>query len=182
MSRILVGFTCLGFVHDLITLPDIRVVPNTRVKQGTFPDPRFLRDCISALEVSDFLGSFTCTVGSVLPPLLPLIQSKPCLHTLRIEARLTREQTELLCQFRRLHSLTLENASSAVMDALPKWAESLRSTLEHLTIHVSRLHAASPYSFHRPIDTPLRILLSLIAIAPISLTCHSADRKVVNGC
>jgi len=185
-SRISVGRPpCSGVVHDLVTPPDIRVIPNTRVKQKTFPDPRFLRDCISALEVSDSLNSFTCTVGSALPPLLPFIRSKPRLRTLRIEARLTREQSELLCQLRGLHSLTLENASSAVMDALPKWAESLRSTLEHLTIHVSRFHAASPYSFHSPIDTPLRILLSLIAIAPISLTCHSADLrycKVVNGC
>lgn len=116
---------------------DIRVIPNTRVKQKTFPDPRFLRDCISALEVSGFLNSFTCTVGSALPPLLPFLQSKLRLHALRIEAYLTGEQTELLCQLRGLHSLTLENASSAVMDALPKWAESLRSTLEHLTIHMS---------------------------------------------
>ncbi|KAI9459218.1 hypothetical protein BJY52DRAFT_1370070 [Lactarius psammicola] len=116
---------------------DIRVIPNTRVKQRSFPDPRFLRDCISALEVSDSLNSFTCTVGSALPPLLPFIQPKQRLRTLRIEARLAREQSELLCQLRGLHSLTLENASSAVMDALPKWAESLRSTLEHLTIHTS---------------------------------------------
>lgn len=145
---------CLGVVHDLIAPPDIRVIPNTRVKQRTFPDPPFLRDCISALKISDCLNSFTCTVGSALPRLLPFIQSKPRLRTLRIEARLTEEQTELLCQLRGLHSLTLENASSTVMDALPKWAESLRSTLEHLTIHVSRFHAASPYSSHHPIDTP----------------------------
>lgn len=116
---------------------DIRVIPNTRVKQRTIPDPRFLRDCISALDVSEFLSSFTCTVGSALPPLLPFIQSKHRLHTLRIEARLSREQTDLLCQLHGLHSLTLENASSAVMDALPKWAKSLKSTLEHLTIHTS---------------------------------------------
>ena len=130
-------FSCLGVVHNLITSPDIRVVPNTRLKQRTIPDPRFLRDCISALDVSELLCSFTCTVGSALPSLLPFIQSKRRLHTLRIEARLSRGQADILCQLRGLHSLTLENASSAVMDALPKWAESLKSTLEHLTIHVS---------------------------------------------
>jgi len=116
---------------------DIRVLPNTRVKQTTLPDPRFLRDCISALQVTNFLTSFTCTVRSALPPLLPFIQSKPRLYTLRIAARLTEEQTELVCQLRELRSVTLENASSAVMDALPKWTESLKSTLEHLTIHAS---------------------------------------------
>jgi len=133
-----------------ITLPDIRVIPNTRVKRRTFPDPRFLRDCISALDVCDILNSFTCTVGSALPLLLPVIRSRSCLRTLRIEARLTGEQIELLCQLRGLHSLTLENASSAVMDALPKWAGSLSSTLEHLTLHVSRFHAASLCSFQSP--------------------------------
>jgi hypothetical protein len=117
------------------------VIPNTRVKQKTFPDPRFLHDCVSALQVADFLASFTCTVGSALPPLLP--ELKPRLHTLRIEARLTEEQTKVVCQLRELHSVTLENASSAMMDALPNWAESLKSTLKHLTIHVSSFYASS---------------------------------------
>jgi len=71
---------------------DIRVIPNTRVKQRSQPDPRFLRDCISALQVAEFLASFTCTISNALPPLLPFIQLKPRLHTLRIEARLTEEQ------------------------------------------------------------------------------------------
>jgi len=114
---------------------DIRVIPNTRVKRITLPDPHFLRDCVSALQVAEYLASFTCTIGSALPPLLPSL--KPRLHTLRIEARLTEEQTKIVCQLRELHSVTLENASSAVMDALPKWAESLKSTLKHLTIHTS---------------------------------------------
>ncbi|KAI9513389.1 hypothetical protein F5148DRAFT_971713 [Russula earlei] len=116
---------------------DIRVVPHTRVKQKTLPDPRFLRECISALQITEFLASFTCTIGSALPPLLPFIQSKSSLNTLRIAARLTEEQAKLVCQLPGLRSVTLEHASSAVMDALPKWAESLKSTLEHLTIHVS---------------------------------------------
>ena len=128
---------CLGIVPNVVHFPDIRVVPNTRLKQITLPDPRFLHDCVSALQVSDFITSFTCTINSALPPLLPFIQSKPRLHTLRIEARLTEEQTKLLCQLRELYSVTLENASSTVMDALPKWADALKSTLEHLTIHVS---------------------------------------------
>ena len=117
------------------------MIPNTRVKRTTLPDPRFLRDCVSALQVAEYLASFTCTIGSALPPLLPFLQ--PRLHTLRIEARLTEEQTKIVCQLRELHSVTLENASSAVMDALPKWAESLKSTLKHLTIHVSRFYASS---------------------------------------
>ena len=123
------------------------MIPNTRVKQKTLPDPRFLRDCVSALQAADFLTSFTCTIGTALPPLLPYIQSKPRLHTLRIEARLTEEQTRLVCQLRELHSVTLENASSAVMDALPKWTESLKSTLKHLTIHVSGFYVSSVYNF-----------------------------------
>ena len=116
------------------------------------PDSRFLRDCVSALQVADYLASFTCTVGSALPPLLPFL--KPRLHTLRIEARLTEEQTKIVCQLRELHSVTLENASSAVMDALPKWAESLKATLKHLTIHVSRFYVSSQCNFRLPIDMP----------------------------
>lgn len=117
------------------------MIPNTRVKRATLPDPHFFRDCVSALQVAEYLASFTCTIGSALPPLLPFL--KPRLHTLRIEARLTEEQTKIVCQLRELHSVTLENASSAVMDALPKWAESLKSTLKHLTIHVSRFYNSS---------------------------------------
>ncbi|KAH8997952.1 hypothetical protein EDB92DRAFT_1792057 [Lactarius akahatsu] len=138
--RIVTPFAVVSARPDLaahVQSIDIRVIPNVRVKQRTFPDPRFFRDCISALEVSDSLTSFTCTVGSTLPRLLPFIQSKPRLRTLRIEAGLTREQSEHLCQIRGLHSLALENASSAVMDALPKWAGSLKFTMEHLTIHMS---------------------------------------------
>ncbi|KAH9020018.1 hypothetical protein EDB85DRAFT_1872767 [Lactarius pseudohatsudake] len=138
--RIMTPFAVVSARPDLaahVQSIDIRVIPNVRVKQRTSPDPRFFRDCISALEASDSLTSFTCTVGSALPRLLPFIQSKPRLRTLRIEAGLTREQSEHLCQIRGLHSLALENASSAVMDALPKWAGSLKSTMEHLTIHMS---------------------------------------------
>ena len=154
---------------DLIYLVDIRVIPNTRVKQRSQPDPRFLCDCISALQVAEFLASFTCTISNALPPLLPFIQLKPRLHTLRIEARLTEEQSKLVCQLRELHSVTLENASSAVMDALPGWAESLRSTLEHLTIHVSRFYAYSSYNFHRPPSICLRSLPFLTTVAPVAL-------------
>ncbi|KAH9973975.1 hypothetical protein BGW80DRAFT_1445030 [Lactifluus volemus] len=89
------------------------------------------------VQTIEFITSFTCTVVSAVPPLLPFIQSKPRLHTLRIEARLTEEQTKLLCQLRELQNVTLENASSAVIDALPKWVEALKPTLEHLTIHTS---------------------------------------------
>ena len=129
------------------------MIPNTRVKQRAAPDPRFLQDCISALQVAEYLVSFTCTIGSALPPLLPFIQSKPRLRKLRIEARLTEEQSKIVCQLRGLHSITLENASSALMDALPGWAESLRSTLEHLTIHVSGFYTSSSCTnFIRPID------------------------------
>ncbi|KAH9063188.1 hypothetical protein EDB87DRAFT_1558484 [Lactarius vividus] len=138
--RIMTPFAVVSTRPDLaahVQSIDIRVIPNVRVKQRTFPDPRFFRGCISALEVSESLTSFICTVGSALPRLLPFIQSKPRLHTLRIEAGLTREQSEHLCRIRGLHSLALENASSAVMDALPKWAGSLKSTMEHLTIHMS---------------------------------------------
>ena len=133
-------------------LPDIRVIPKTRIKRVTLPDPLFLRDCVSALQVADYLSSFTCTIGSALPPLLPSL--KPRLHTLRIEAHLTEEQTKIVCQLRELHSVTLENASSAVMDALPKWAESLKSTLKHLTIHVSRFYTSSYCNFRLPSICP----------------------------
>lgn len=126
------------------------MIPNTRTKQRTIPDPRFLHECISALQVAEYLASFTCTIGSALPPLLPFIQLKQRLHILRIEARLTEEQSKLVCQLRGLHSVTLENASSAVMDALPGWAESLKSTLEHMTIHVSGFYASSLYNFCPP--------------------------------
>jgi hypothetical protein len=154
------------------------VIPNTRVKQRTAPDPRFLHDCISALKVAEYLASFTCTIGSALPPLLPFIQSKPRLRTLRIEARLTEEQSKIVCQLQGLHSITLENASSAVMDDLPGWAESLRSTLEHLTIHVSGFYTSSSRTiFIRPIDMSacLRILPPLTPAAPGASNCHAAD-------
>jgi hypothetical protein len=157
MSRTSVGIFIFGPGPCLHPLADIRVIPNTRTKQKTIPDPRFLHECISALQLAEFLASFTCTIGSALPPLLPFIQLKQRLHTLRIEARLTEAQSKQLCQLRELHSVTLENASSAVMDALPAWVESLKSTLEHLTIHVSGVYASSLYNFRPPPSIRLRV-------------------------
>ena len=128
--------------------PEIRRVP---LRHGIAVSD-FLSDAAFALHACTNLRSFTFTSESdVLPSFLkPLIRLEH-LTDLRLRARLTTAQAELLAQTRGLRSLTLEYASWNVLDLLPAWAGALRGTLRTLTIHVRR-----PTSLPRSPSTYLR--------------------------
>ncbi|KAI0049503.1 hypothetical protein FA95DRAFT_1556793 [Auriscalpium vulgare] len=117
---------------------DICVIPILRSGVRQFPEPNFMRDCANAITLSTNLISFTCLIATALPAFLIALQEPhERLRTMRISAHLTTEQTAKLVQLRGLRNLTLENASWAVLDALPKWAEAMKETLAHLTISSS---------------------------------------------
>lgn len=122
---------------DLRLLSEIRYVPRLESNLKTQPHPRFLLECAKVLTSAVNLQTFTCTPQEILPSFLSSLPNKERLTTLRINAHLTTDQTELLTSITGLKSLTLENASWIVVDSLPKWAEKLQETLTHLTIHVS---------------------------------------------
>jgi hypothetical protein len=78
---------------------------------------------------------------SQIQAFLPPLQKFSQLESLRINAQLAAEQTEMLVQLSGVKNLTLDFASWHVVDALPRWAaEKLAPTLTCLTIFVSNAH------------------------------------------
>ena len=68
--------------------------------------------------------------------ILPSLQDKESLESMRINAHLTTEQSKTLLKFGKLKSLTIEFASWNVVDLLPTWAETISRTLTILTLYV----------------------------------------------
>ena len=117
---------------------EICVVPLLcKSRSNPTPHPQFLLDSIAALMAAKNMTSFVCTVPQIVPSYLSPLQDRRRLESLRINADLTTDQTAQLLRLTGLKSISLESASWTVVDALPKWAESLKSTLLHLTIRVS---------------------------------------------
>jgi len=71
--------------------------------------------------------------------MLPSLQDKESLESVRINAHMTTEQSKTLLKFGKLKSLTLEFASWNVVDLLPAWAETISRTLTTLTLYVRSL-------------------------------------------
>ncbi|KAI0922795.1 hypothetical protein AcW1_002643 [Taiwanofungus camphoratus] len=109
---------------------DIRTVPTVK----TSLHPEFMRDCSLTIETCKNLTTFTCT-PNVLPSFLSVLQWKESLLHIRVNASLTTDQADKLVQIRGLRSVTLDTGTSNVVDALPKWIASLRSTLTTLTLY-----------------------------------------------
>ncbi|PPQ90848.1 LOW QUALITY PROTEIN: hypothetical protein CVT25_007383 [Psilocybe cyanescens] len=98
--------------------------------------PVFVRECREALQICKNLKSFKCTVQNVLPMLLPALQEKERLESLRVYANLTTVQAKMLVNIKRLHSLSLEFASWNTVDLLPSWSLSLSRTLTTLSFYM----------------------------------------------
>ncbi|KZP21277.1 hypothetical protein FIBSPDRAFT_919592 [Athelia psychrophila] len=113
---------------------DIRAVPALKDAVPAHMHPVFLKDSADALAICNNVTSFTC-VCPILPHFLLSLQNKPSLRDIRINAHLTSDQTAKLIQLEALHSITLDNASWNVIDALPKWIIANKSTLTSLTIY-----------------------------------------------
>lgn len=120
----------------LSRISDIRAVPALKDAVPAHMHPVFLKDSADALAICNNVTSFTC-VCPILPHFLLSLQNKPSLRDIRINAHLTSDQTAKLIQLEALHSITLDNASWNVIDALPKWIIANKSTLTSLTIYVS---------------------------------------------
>ena len=126
---------------------DIRSIPVLHSQHSSQANPAFLRDCIDVIARSSNLVSFTCTPFNSLPPFLPSLQEKGRLQSLRISASsLASEASAKLLHLSGIKSLTLENASWIVVDSLPKWMESLQSSITSLTLYVSLLTLRAPAS------------------------------------
>lgn len=116
---------------------DIRSIPVLHSQHSSQAHPAFLRDCIDVIAKSSNLISFTCTPFNSLPPFLSSLQEKGRLQSLRISASsLASEASAKLLHLSGIKSLTLENASWIVVDSLPKWMESLQSSITHLTLYM----------------------------------------------
>ncbi|TRM66963.1 hypothetical protein BD626DRAFT_452299 [Schizophyllum amplum] len=100
------------------------------------PHSVFLRDCTRTLALCTNLQTFRCSVPS-FPCFLPSLENKPRLTSMRINGFLTTKQVELLLQLTSLESLVVDSASWTLIDALPRWAASLKETLESLTLYVA---------------------------------------------
>ncbi|RXW14576.1 hypothetical protein EST38_g11281 [Candolleomyces aberdarensis] len=95
-----------------------------------------MRDCRKAIELCTSLHTFRCTESNVFPAFLMALQQKPNLQSIRINGNLTTEQTKLLVNMTALSEVMLEYSSWNLVDALPRWTETLRRTLNTLVLYV----------------------------------------------
>lgn len=97
----------------------------------------FLSDITFALDTCANIQSFTFTSETdILSTFLKSLLSLKHLMELRLAARLTNPQAELLGRITGLRTLTLDYASWNVLDMLPTWTSTLRGTLRVLTLFV----------------------------------------------
>ncbi|KAF8888789.1 hypothetical protein BD779DRAFT_1522597 [Infundibulicybe gibba] len=89
-----------------------------------------------AVYVKHKLVSFRCTVGMLLPAILPTLRGKHRLEDIRVHSSFTEEETSELTQISSLRSLALDFGSWNVIDGLPKWTRRLRGTLTSLTLYM----------------------------------------------
>lgn len=116
---------------------DIQSVPRTsHLKIRPQPHSNFMRDCRKAIELCTSLHTFKCTESNVFPAFLMALQNKPNLQSIRIHGNLTTEQTRLLANMSSLSEIMLEYSSWNLVDALPRWTESLQRTLTTLVLYV----------------------------------------------
>ncbi|TFY63856.1 hypothetical protein EVJ58_g2997 [Rhodofomes roseus] len=92
-----------------------------------------MRDCARTIDLCDNIVSFTCT-PSVLASFLLSLQKKLSLQHIRVNANLTYEQSQLFAKISGLRSIALDTGSPYVVDVLPKWIASVKTTLMNLTL------------------------------------------------
>ncbi|KAF8065057.1 hypothetical protein FPV67DRAFT_167464 [Lyophyllum atratum] len=112
---------------------DIRATPILHHSQA---HPDFVRECTRALELCDNLRSFVYTPNTITA-ILPMLSGKERLRDIRMSARLTTSQAAALTKLGRIEKLSLEYGSWEVMDALPRWTESIARSLTTLTLYMS---------------------------------------------
>ena len=119
-------------------LTDICYVPHLPKSSSLRPllDPTFLKECRDVLQICKNLLSFTC-LSNILPSILPGLEKRTDIQELRVyTSDLKPLQAESLMKMQRLKTLFLDHSSWAVMDILPRWSESISSTLHTLALYV----------------------------------------------
>ncbi|KAF9011794.1 hypothetical protein BDQ17DRAFT_1232939 [Cyathus striatus] len=111
---------------------EIHSVPMTNQQLNS----EFIRKCGQSLILCKNMQAFLCIVPNIVQYFLPYLAEKSNLKTLRAHASLTTDQASFLLQLTGLKSLNLEFASWNVVDIIPKWIESLQSTLTSITLHM----------------------------------------------
>lgn len=117
---------------------DIETVPFTtshNIKKQ--PHPTFMRECTKSMALCRNLTSFKCTIPNVLPSFLISLQHKSRLKTLRVYSNVTTEQSRLLQKISTLENLVLEFASWNILNVLPAWTTTLRSSLRTLVLYMT---------------------------------------------
>lgn len=110
---------------------DIRNMPV--VKSQHF-NPSFVSECTQALNLCRNLISFKCIVNA-LPPFLASLHGKERLEDIRVHGNVSTDQAEKLIQVSNLKTLAIDHGSWNLMDVLPRWTVSIKSTLSHLILH-----------------------------------------------
>ncbi|KAI0342514.1 hypothetical protein BDW22DRAFT_1357892 [Trametopsis cervina] len=115
-------------VHNI----DIRLVPMAH--HGTKLHPKFMSSLIQTLQRSVNLRTFTCTPSNLLPPLITTLRNCRSLQSVRLNPQLTVEQGKLLLELKTMKSIALDGASWNVVDMLPAWTLSVKSSLTSLML------------------------------------------------
>ncbi|KAJ7139090.1 hypothetical protein C8R44DRAFT_975056 [Mycena epipterygia] len=147
---------------------DIRTVPVVKHQYN----PKFLVECIHALELCHNITSFRCSINA-LPPFIPALEQKHRLRDLRIHANLTTEQSMKMANLSKIRHLTLDFASWNLMNLLPRWSASLQGNLTTLTLYMtSELNETV-------LESALAELPGLVGLHVIG--CLKVDHVVVLG-
>lgn len=117
---------------DISTL-DVRAAPMYR---GAV-HPVFVREYVSAIQISRNLVSFTCTQSAIVPQSLDAIHGHSNIRSIRITAKLSPDSSAVLSQLEALDSITLDASTWNVIDMLPRWLSPMSRSLTSLTLYVS---------------------------------------------
>ena len=98
--------------------------------------PHFVASLIQTLDRRTNLKSFTCTPRDALPSLLTTFHNLKSLEKIRLNAHLTADQGKFLLTMNNLKSIALDGASWNVVDLLPQWTLTLKTSLTCLTLSV----------------------------------------------
>ncbi|TCD63650.1 hypothetical protein EIP91_005130 [Steccherinum ochraceum] len=133
-SKILNAFTVVQqrpyyAVH--VRAIDIRAVPMYRGAVHS----TFLQEYVKTIQMSHGLVSFTCTQSAIIPQSLRALQGHSGIRFIRINSRLSQEQTVLLQNLSSLEAISFDNSTWNVIHVLPGWTYTMANTLSSLTLY-----------------------------------------------
>ncbi|KAF9517205.1 hypothetical protein BS47DRAFT_545232 [Hydnum rufescens UP504] len=93
------------------------------------PDPKFLKECASALGLCDGIIRFVSPSFEPLSPriLFDGLRNKAKLQAIKLDAALDKDHATMLVSLTRLREINLERPSDPVISLLPMWIPNLSS-------------------------------------------------------